>query len=114
MRILAVTNAYPTPETPASGAYIEQQIKGLKKIGLNVDVMFVNRAQSGMRCYLGLGRKVRERVTECHTDIIHVMYGGVIADKVMRNVEGLPAVVSFCGSDLLGENLSGATRKLIS
>jgi len=42
------------------------------------------------------------------------MYGGVIADKVTREVDGRPSIVSYCGSDLLGENFSGVVRKIIS
>src|SRR4051812_40145732 len=114
MRILVVTNAYPTPETPGSGTFIEQQIKGLKDIGLAVDIVFVNRAQNGMKAYLGLRQKIRHAVTEFCPDIVHVMYGGVIADQVTRNVEDRPVIVSFCGSDLFGENMSGAVRKLVS
>ena len=114
LRILAVTNMYPTLETPVLGTYVEKQIKGLKQIGLHVAVMFVDRTQKGMRAYLGLGRKVRERLTEFHPDVVHIMYGGVMANEVTRNVEDRPTVVSFCGSDLLGENLSGTVRKLIS
>ena len=114
LRILAVTNMYPTLETPGLGTYVEKQIKGLKQIGLHVAVMFVDRTQKGMRAYLGLGRKVRERLTEFHPDVVHIMYGGVMANEVTRNVQDRPTVVSFCGSDLLGENLSGTVRKLIS
>lgn len=114
MRILAVTNVYPTREAPASGTFIEQQIKSLTEIGLKVDILFVNRAQDGMRSYLGVARKVREAVASFHYDVVHVMYGGVIADEVVRNVHRTPTIVSFCGSDLLGENLSGTVRKVIS
>ena len=114
MRILAVTNMYPTPLVPVSGTFVEQQIKSLKQIGLDVDVVFVNRAQAGMRVYLTLGRKIRYRVAKFHPDIVHIMYGGVMADEVTRTIQDRPTVVSFCGSDLLGETLSGSVRKLIS
>ncbi|MDH4370770.1 MAG: hypothetical protein OEV99_13125, partial [Nitrospira sp.] len=49
MRILVVTNMYPTPGQPAMGTFVEQQILGMKHIGLNVEVMFVDRAHRGMR-----------------------------------------------------------------
>jgi teichuronic acid biosynthesis glycosyltransferase TuaC len=114
MRILAVTNALPTPESPASGAYVGQQIKGLQEIGLDVQIMFVNRAQRGMRAYLGLEREVSYSVAKFHPEIVHAMYGGVMADAVIRAVQDRPTVVSFCGSDLLGENFSGPIRKVFS
>jgi glycosyltransferase involved in cell wall biosynthesis len=42
------------------------------------------------------------------------MYGGILADLVTRNVDDRPVVVSFCGSDLLGERLSGSIRRWIA
>jgi glycosyltransferase involved in cell wall biosynthesis len=42
------------------------------------------------------------------------MYGGIMADQVTRGALSTPTVVSFCGSDLLGENLSGKVRQLVA
>src|ERR671919_2846601 len=114
MRILAVTNIYPTPEAPTRGTFVEQQIKGLRQIGLGVDVMLVDRAQRGAGAYLGLRGQVRARVAHFQPHVIHVMYGGVMADAITRAVNDRPIVISFCGSDLLGELLSGIFRKLIA
>jgi glycosyltransferase involved in cell wall biosynthesis len=58
--------------------------------------------------------RIRSAISECKPDVIHVMYGGVMADQVTRLREIGPTVVTFHGSDLLGENLSGWSRKLIS
>lgn len=114
MRILAVTNLYPTPRRPEMGTFVEQQIVGLQRIGLEVDVMFVDRAKDGMNPYLTVGTKVQRRIQEFHPDVVHVMYGGVLAERVTHIVRDRPTVVSFCGSDLLGELLSGPVRRVIS
>jgi glycosyltransferase involved in cell wall biosynthesis len=114
LRILAVTNLYPAPSTPVSGTFIEQQVKGLKQIGLDVDVMYVNRIHGGMKEYRNLGARVRPRIAAFQPDIVHVMYGGVMADQVTRAVYDRPVVVSFCGADLLGEPLAGYVRTFIS
>lgn len=114
MRLLAITNIYPTPESPMSGPFVEQQIKGLREGGLDVDVLHVDRTRKGMAAYLGLARCLRHYVEEIDPDIVHAMYGGVMADIVTSLVRDRPTVVSFCGSDLLGELLSGRVRKLIS
>jgi teichuronic acid biosynthesis glycosyltransferase TuaC len=114
MRLLAVTNMYPTPQHPASGTFVEQQVKGLQQIGLDVDVLFVDRLQNGMGVYRGLGRRIRAQVEKFRPDLVHVMYGGIMADKVTRSVTSCPSVVTFHGSDLLGEHLSGSLRKLIA
>jgi glycosyltransferase involved in cell wall biosynthesis len=112
MRILAVTNLYPTIDAPTSGTFIKQQIKGLKQIGLNVDVMIVDRMKNGRSSYLGLCQMTRSKVLDFQPDVVHVMYGGIMADKVTRAVKDRPVIVSFCGTDLLGQPLVGYISKL--
>ena len=67
-----------------------------------------------MKAYLAAGHRVRTAVARFRPDLVHCMYGGVMAEMVTRAVKGTPVVVSFCGDDLLGELLSGPIRKLIS
>jgi teichuronic acid biosynthesis glycosyltransferase TuaC len=114
MHVLAVTNMYPTPHSPTAGTFIEQQIQGLRAMGVRVDILLVDRPREGMRAYLKLRGQIRQTMALVQPQIIHVMYGGVTADVVTRAVSDRPTVVSFCGSDLLGEHLSGYLRKLIS
>ena len=114
MRVLAITNMYPTAQFPALGTFVEQQINSLTAIGIEVDIIFLDRVQKGMGIYYGLGRKVSSRIQEFHPDLVHIMYGGIMADLVTRVVKNRPVVVSLCGSDLLGELLSGYVRKLIA
>lgn len=114
MRILAVTNMYPTSQAPASGTFVEQQVGSLKQVGLEVDVLFVDRRRKGMGAYLSLRREIGASVMKFQPDLVHVMYGGVMAYQVTCAIRDRPIVVSFCGSDLLGENLSGPLRKLIA
>ena len=114
MRVLAVTNMYPTLALPTEGIFVEQQIKGLRQIGLEVEVVFLNRKQEGISVYRGLGRKIDSRIKHFEPDVVHIMYGGVMADLVTRAVRNRPTVVTFHGSDLLGEHLSGFARKMIA
>jgi teichuronic acid biosynthesis glycosyltransferase TuaC len=114
MRILVVTNMYPTAQDPSLGRFVEKQVESLKKIDLHVEVMHVDRTNSGMFAYAGLGKQVRARTAKLQPDIVHIMYGGVMADQVTRAIQNIPTVVSFCGSDLLGEHLSGILRKFIA
>jgi teichuronic acid biosynthesis glycosyltransferase TuaC len=114
MRILAVTNLYPSAESPGSGTFIEQQVQGLLSRGIDVRVMFVDRRREGASIYYQMKPQLRRCLAEFQPDVVHVMYGGVMAERVVSE-PGLPPVcVTFHGSDLLGENLSGLWRKLIS
>lgn len=114
MRILAVTNIYPTAQAPASGIFIEQQIKGLRQLSLDVEVLFVNRLQEGMSVYTDLRKRIRAKIAHLQPDIVHAMYGGIMADQVTKAVHDKPTVVTFHGSDLLGEHLSGFLRQCIA
>jgi glycosyltransferase involved in cell wall biosynthesis len=81
---------------------------------LEVHVLFIDRRGLGAFEYYRMGNRIATAVTEFDPDVIHVMYGGVMAEQIVRRHHGRPVVVTFHGSDLLGENLSGWVRKIIS
>src|SRR5262249_21571513 len=112
MRILALTNMYPTPQNPSAATFVEQQIKGLRHIGLDVEVIFVDRAQHGISAYWGLGSKLLSKIKELRVNLVHVMYGGIISYQATRIAANTPTIVTFHGSDLFGECLSGMTRRM--
>jgi glycosyltransferase involved in cell wall biosynthesis len=114
MRVLAVTNLYVTPRVPWLGTFVEQQITGLREIGLEVGVMFLDRAQKGVGVYLLLASRLRTKIAEFKPDLVHVMYGGVMADLATSAATDIPTIVTFHGSDLLGEHLSGSIREAIA
>ncbi|HEX7087914.1 MAG TPA: glycosyltransferase [Vicinamibacterales bacterium] len=112
MRVLAVTNMWPTPARPAAGALVAQQVVGLRRAGVEIEVLHADRLERGMRCYAGLGSRCRAAAERA--DVVHAMYGGILADIVTSAARGRPTVVSFCGSDLLGEPLAPAPRRLLA
>jgi len=114
MRILAVTNMYPTPERPGNGVFVEQQVLGLLARGVDVRVMFVDRRSEGPLAYYRIASMLQREIAQFEPDVIHVMYGGVMADQVTKRHGLPPTFVTFHGSDLLGENLSGLARKVVS
>jgi len=114
MRILAITNMYPSAAFPGQGVFVHQQVMGLRSIGLDVRVLFVDRRRDGPMAYHRLNREVPRAVAGFEPDAIHVMYGGIMADQIARRQHFRPVVVTFHGSDLLGENLSGWMRRIIS
>jgi glycosyltransferase involved in cell wall biosynthesis len=113
-RILAITNMYPSPDRPWLGTFVEQQIKGLQSVGVEVSVLFFDRKSEGSLIYYRMSRRIQEATAKFDPHLIHVMYGGVMAGKITTLRESKPVVVTFHGSDILGENLSGIWRKLVS
>jgi glycosyltransferase involved in cell wall biosynthesis len=93
---------------------MRQLLTGLETTGVELDVLFFNRLAQGMRVYLDATNRLQERIQHHHYDVVHVTYGGVLAERVTSVVRERPTIVTFCGSDLLGENLSGRVRKLVS
>ncbi|MDQ6891359.1 MAG: glycosyltransferase [Acidobacteriota bacterium] len=124
LRVLAVTNMYPTESRPDVGTFVHQQIEGLKRLGLEVEVLHMTRSHAASnakagpfliaarRSYWGARLKVQRRIDAVSPDIVHSMYGGVMAEIVTRASGRLPVVVSFCGSDLLGEPASTIVRRV--
>jgi glycosyltransferase involved in cell wall biosynthesis len=98
LRVLAVTNMYPTAEDATFGAFVASQMRSIAALGLEVDVHFVN-GRRGDGEYLVAPLKIHRRLRDCAYDIVHAHYGltGFVAGFHSR-----PLVVSFCGDDLLG------------
>ena len=113
MRVLAITNMYPHAAHPTHGVFVEQQVLGLRRIGLDVDVLFVDRVTQGMRAYFAMAPAI-DRALRAGVDVVHVMYGGVMAERALRRGWAQPTVVTFHGSDLLGEHLSGWRRRAVA
>src|SRR5206468_3844142 len=107
-------NMYPTAEFPGRGVFVQEQIRGLTAAGLSVRVLFVDRRREGPSAYYRMDSRIAGALEEFGPDLIHVMYGGVMAERILRKFHVRPTVITFHGSDLLGENLSGWARKLIS
>jgi hypothetical protein len=111
MRVLVVTNIYPTDAHPASGTFVAAQVESLRDLGVDIEVLFVDRLESGRAVYRNLAETVRASFDAVRPDLVHVMYGGVMSDTVTKTVRDRPVLVSFCGSDLLGSR-GGPLEKL--
>jgi glycosyltransferase involved in cell wall biosynthesis len=113
MRVLVVTNLLPTPDAPHAGRFTQQQIEALRRIGLDVEVLFVDRAKNGMRAYARLPAMLRKAVALFKPDLVHVMYGGIMSRLVSHVVRDRPVVVTFHGSDLLGQAHERPVRRFL-
>jgi glycosyltransferase involved in cell wall biosynthesis len=112
--VLAITNMYPAPAHPDQGVFVEQQVLGLRRIGVDVDVLHLERTARGMQVYFDMAARFEAALRRSRIDVVHIMYGGVMAERALRYPWRQPTVVTFHGSDLLGENLSGWTRRAIA
>jgi glycosyltransferase involved in cell wall biosynthesis len=96
MRVLVVTNMYPSPVSTFRGVFVERQVQSLRDAGLEVEVETIT-VQRGRRDYL-LGRaRVGRRVHEFRPDVVHVHYGYT---GLAGLGHGRPSVLTLHGSDL--------------
>lgn len=80
MKVLAVTNMYPTQDMPAFGTFIESEVESLRREGINVDVLFINGRKSTINYLWGIPRLWARLLTHRY-DVIHAHYvfSGIIA-----------------------------------
>jgi glycosyltransferase involved in cell wall biosynthesis len=110
LRVLVVTNMYPTADMPRLGIFIQRQVEGLRALGVHVDLLIEDRAHRGMGIYLGTRRRIRDALASDTVDLVHCRYGGFLALATWFGRRNVPMVLSLCGSDLLGEPQLGGFR----
>lgn len=99
MRILFVTNNYPTPKTPGDSPCIEEQKRSLEDLGIDVDVLFFNGMRNRLNYLQGALRVFWDVQIRRHYDLLHAHYGFSGAVACMQS--SCPVIVTFRGSDVL-------------
>jgi len=99
MRILFVTNMYPTPQTPDYGAFVWHQAEQLRRFGHTVDVVNILGFRSKLN-YLKGAVDVLRKTRGTRYDIVHAHYGLTALPAWFRL--HAPLVMTLHGSDLLG------------
>jgi teichuronic acid biosynthesis glycosyltransferase TuaC len=97
MRVLIVTNMYPTPDEPAFGTFVKDQVDALQRAGVDIDVFFVNGRANTLNYLWGIfrfwGVLLRKRYHLIHA---HYAMSGFIA----RLQFFYPIVVTYHGGEL--------------
>ena len=99
MKVLVVTNMYPTAEWPAFGTFVHDQVEALRRAGAAVDVFFVNGRASALNYLWGQIRLWLHLRREQY-DLIHAHY--VLSGVLARAQWGCPVVLTHHGPELLG------------
>lgn len=96
MKILTVTNLYPTPSEPWFGSFVKDQVDALRRLGVSVEV-FDFDGRRNWAAYGGAARTVRRLVARADYDIVHAHYG--LSGAVALCQRTVPVVTTFHGSD---------------
>ncbi len=97
MKVLVLTNMYPTPKKPSFGTFVEEQVKSLRQEGVEVDILFVNGVKSKLNYLWGFPRLWARLLTNRY-DLIHAHYvfSGIIARAQFLH----PVVLTHHGSQV--------------
>jgi len=98
VRVLAVTNMYPSPADPVYGSFVARQVRSLVTTGAEVEVLFVD-GRRGSWAYLAAVGRILAALRRGRFDVVHAHYG---LTGFFAGFHRHPLVVSFCGDDLMG------------
>jgi teichuronic acid biosynthesis glycosyltransferase TuaC len=98
MKVLVVTNMYPSPGQPAFGTFVKDQVEALRRTGgVEIDVLFINGREHRLHYLWGVFRLwwmlLRHRY-----DAVHAHYA--ISGLVARLQCALPVVVTYHGGEV--------------
>jgi glycosyltransferase involved in cell wall biosynthesis len=99
--VLMITNAWPHPEHPTQGTFVQYTIDGLDAQGVRCDVLFV-RGYRGWHAYLlgCVAMALLPSASKGKYRLVH-SHGGETA-LVARFFHSVPVLASYLGSDILG------------
>ncbi|HEY8489590.1 MAG TPA: glycosyltransferase [Dehalococcoidia bacterium] len=97
MRVLIVTNMYPTPDRPHFGIFVQEQAESLRRLGVEVDVLFMDGRASKLN-YLKAFPRLWKRLREREYDVIHAHY--IFAGIVARAQRRRPVVLTHHGPEV--------------
>jgi len=73
MRILTLTNMYPTGEDPTFGTFVADQVTALRQDPRveSCDVLYINGRSSNRLNYFGGAARLRRALSRRPTDVVH-------------------------------------------
>ena len=96
LKVLVVTNMYPTPSEPWFGTFVAEQVQALQSLGVEVTV-FSFDGRSSRREYFKAAAQLRRQLAIEMPDIIHAHYG--LAGAVALTQRSRPVITTFHGSE---------------
>ncbi len=110
MRALVVTNMYPTPERPALGSFVRDQVEALRRRG-DVEVELF-AFPPGLSAYPRAARELRRRYGRRERfDVVHAHFGLTAWPAVAARLG--PVVVTLHGNDLFHPRSNRLTRAIL-
>jgi glycosyltransferase involved in cell wall biosynthesis len=99
MRVLVVTNMFPTPREPWFGSFVADQVDDLRALGFDMQVLHFDGRRDRLN-YLRAAREMRSTIARNGFDLIHAHYG--LSGAVALAQHSVPVVTTLHGSDYTG------------
>ena len=103
MKVLVLTNMYPTPEYVFSGIFVKEQVESLRKEGIFVDVFFINGRDNRLNYFLAVPRLIK-KLRFGHYDLVHAHHTYCIyVFWIAKLILGLkiPLILTFHEAEVL-------------
>ncbi len=110
MKVLIVTNLYPTLERPTRGIFVKEQVESMRKQfpDLTIDVHII-KGDRPKGEYLIEMLRLPAIVKKGRYDVIHAHFGPVLVSLLLVRV---PVIITFHGSDLVVNRTKNVSRLL--
>lgn len=109
MRVLIVTNMYPTRERPEFGVFVRDQLEALTRIP-GVEAELFTFASGGALAYMRAVRRLRQHLATHEYDVVHAHYG--LTGWVAKLAKAEPLAVTYHGTDLRHAKVGPWSRRL--
>lgn len=115
MKVLIVTNVYPSNKHPYHGIFVKEQVEAIQRLhpDVEVDIHYIN-GFGGKNEYIKSIWTVNRRINNGGYDIVHIHYG--LAGLYLLNPfrKHIPTIVTFHGSDIQPKGGNGRLSVAIS
>ncbi|MDG1974845.1 MAG: glycosyltransferase family 4 protein [Flavobacteriaceae bacterium] len=71
MKVLHITNNFPTKQYPVFGIFVKEQIDSLSNLGVSNEVYFINGREFGLKAYWSSIKKLRKKLKSSDYNILH-------------------------------------------
>jgi glycosyltransferase involved in cell wall biosynthesis len=97
--VLVVSNHWGEKKSvPSAGVFVDRQIASLAKAGVKISTFDIGLNHSPVHI-VRKWLELREFVRRLDPDLVHGRYGTIVG--ILATFAGKPAVITFCGGDLL-------------
>ncbi|MDP9228782.1 MAG: glycosyltransferase family 4 protein, partial [Actinomycetota bacterium] len=107
MRVLIVTNLYPTAAEPRRGRFVQDQVEATRALGVEVELFTF---ELGAGAYLPAARRLRRFLRGHSFDVVHAHYG--LCGWVAALAGARPLVCTFHGTDVRHAVVGPSSRLL--